>query len=91
MVGSELVSDAALSEAAAAGMGVGFVFPIDGAFAFGLPTVSLAIFALVALTAFGAYDMASVFEDMAVWALVALVLAQDQRSINALPVFLSVA
>lgn len=73
-VGSNMVGDAATSDAGAAGLLVGFACFIGGAFAFGLPTVSLVVFALAALAAFAAAASGE-FDDLNVWGFGALILA----------------
>ena len=73
-VGGELSGDEALSEGGAAGVGVAFLFLIGGAFALGVPVVSVIVFGLAALAGFSV-GASTEFEDMTVWGSIALVLA----------------
>ena len=73
-VGSDMTGDTATSEAGAVGLVVGLAYLVGGAFAFGLPTVSLVVFALAALAAFAAAASGE-FADLNVWGFGALILA----------------
>ncbi len=66
-----LGQNASMTEAGQVGMLVGFLFFVGGAFAFGVPLVGAIVFALASLLGFG---LAGDFEDMGVWAVIALIL-----------------
>ncbi|MEO3385260.1 hypothetical protein [Mesorhizobium sp. CAU 1741] len=72
-IGSDVVGDATTSEAGGVGIIMGILYFIGGAFAFGLPLVSLIVFALATLA--GLTIGTGVFADLQIWAYVALALA----------------
>ncbi|MBP1885727.1 hypothetical protein [Sinorhizobium mexicanum] len=71
---SEMLGDQATSEAGAVGMLVGLLYFVGGAFAFGLPVVTMVALTLAGLLGFAAASSGS-FSDLTMWAVVALVLA----------------
>ncbi|MBX3576361.1 MAG: hypothetical protein KF723_04060 [Rhizobiaceae bacterium] len=70
--GGHLVDNKALGEAGSIGVFVGFLCFVGGAFAFGLPLVSVFVFALAGLLAF---MVSGDFPDMMVWGFVSVGLA----------------
>ncbi|MEP9369495.1 hypothetical protein [Xanthobacter sp. VNH20] len=74
MVGSNLTSDQATSQAGAAGLVMAFSFVLGGAFAMGLPRLSAAIFLVAGLSGF-AMASASIFRDLQIWAGLSCVLS----------------
>lgn len=74
MVGSDIAGDSVTSESGAVGILIGFLYFVGGAFAFGLPTVSLVMFIIAAVAGFAAASQ-GVFADLQIWAYGALILA----------------
>ena len=72
--GSHLLQDEATSQVAAVGIFVGLLYFIGGAFAFGLPVVSMVMFAIAALLGLSAGADGD-FSDLSIWGGLALVLA----------------
>jgi hypothetical protein len=72
--GSSLSEDQSTMQAGSVGILVGLIFFIGGAFAFGLPRVSMVIFTIAGLLAFIASTTGS-FGDLSFWGIIALVLA----------------
>lgn len=70
--GGHLVDNKTLGEAGSIGVFVGLLCFVGGAFAFGLPLVSVFVFALAALLAF---MVSGDFPDMRVWGFATLLLA----------------
>ncbi|WP_018700326.1 hypothetical protein [Amorphus coralli] len=70
--GSSLIDDQTTFEAGVVGVMVGFLFFFGGAFAFGLPIVSVVLFALGGLFGLAA---AKDFPDLQIWGFVSLGLA----------------
>lgn len=73
-VGGSLAVDKATSAAGAVGFLVALLFLIGGAFAMGMPLVSLVCFVLAGTMALAA-GFASDFRDLRIWGFVALILA----------------
>ena len=69
---SHIVGDQTTSQAGAVGLFAGLLLVLGGAFAFGLPIVSVCMFALAGLIALAG---AAEFPDLMIWAIVAFVLA----------------
>jgi hypothetical protein len=74
-IGSDLGGDAVSAQAGGAGILVGFMLIVGGAFAFGLPTVSLVVFTLAAALGFLAASEGGIFTDLEIWSWGAVVLA----------------
>lgn len=70
--GSSMAEDQPLGEAGAVGLLVGGLLFLGGAFAFGLPAVSMVIFAIGGLLAVA---ISGTFADMWIWGLVSFALA----------------
>ncbi|MEI9417455.1 hypothetical protein [Mesorhizobium sp. Cs1321R2N1] len=70
--GGSILANHDLAGAGSVGVLVGLLFFVGGAFAFGLPLVSALVFVVGSLFAFNA---ASAFTDMKIWAFVDLILA----------------
>lgn len=69
---SHLIGDQASSDAGAAGVIAGFLIFVGGAFAFGLPSVSVFVFVAAGLLALtGAAD----FPDLQIWAMISVIFA----------------
>ena len=69
---SHMLGDQTTSEAGAVGLFAGLLLFFGGAFAFGLPIVSVCLFTLAGLMALlGAAE----FPDLTIWAIIAFVLA----------------
>lgn len=72
--GSAFLEDDATSEAGAIGLFIGLLYFVGGAFAFGLPGVSVIVFGFAGLLGFAAAAQGE-FTDLAVWAGAAIILA----------------
>ncbi|MDP9478115.1 MAG: hypothetical protein M3R38_20950 [Actinomycetota bacterium] len=73
-VGSALAEDEAATNDASIGLLVAFLFLVGGAFAFGLPLVSLIVFVVAGLLGL-LVGTTSEFTDLAVWGVASFVLA----------------
>ena len=73
-VGGEMTGDAGTSEQAGVGIVVAFLYLIGGAFAIGVPMVSLVSFLLAAAFGIG-FAAAGDFADLGAWGGVAIILA----------------
>lgn len=69
---ASLGQDAAMTEAGQVGMFVGLMFFVGGAFAFGVPLVGAIVFGVAA---FFGFAVSGDFDDMGIWAIVAVILA----------------
>lgn len=72
--GGALADNKAFSEGGSVGLLVALLYILGGAFAFGLPLVAVACFALAGLLGL-MVGMQGVFQDMTVWGIGALILA----------------
>jgi hypothetical protein len=73
-VGGSMSENQGLSGAGAVGILVAFLFLIGGAFAIGIPMVSVVVFAIAGFFALIA-GFSSEFKDLGIWGFVALILA----------------
>lgn len=73
-MGSGLAQNEAMGQAGAVGVFVGLAFFIGGAFAFGLPVVSMVVFIIASLLGFAA-GASGEFGDLSIWGGAAALLA----------------
>jgi hypothetical protein len=73
-LGGGLLEDEAVSQAGAVGVFVGFLYFVGGAFAFGLPVVSMVVFVVAAVFGLAA-GASGDFSDLTIWGGAAVILS----------------